>query len=50
MPHFPGFDALLLIWGAAVLVFGAICHFYFGGTCIQIDSPPHLPFRTKRGS
>ncbi len=37
---FPGFDAAIVLWGAVVLAYAAIRHFYFGGTCIQIDLPP----------
>jgi hypothetical protein len=41
VPHFPGFDTFLVLWGMAVLAFSSVRHFYFGGTCIQIDPPRH---------
>jgi hypothetical protein len=41
MFHFPGFDAMLVLWGAAVLTYSAVRHFYFDGACIQIDLPVH---------
>jgi hypothetical protein len=37
MPGFPGFASIMLAWGAAVLAFAAVRHFYFGGTCIERD-------------
>jgi len=30
MPVFPGFDAMLVLWGAAVLAFAFVRHIYFG--------------------
>lgn len=41
MAVFPGFDAMLVLWGMAVLAFATVRHFYFDGTCIQIDLPRH---------
>ena len=41
MAVFPGFDAMLVLWGMAVLAYAAIRHFYFDGICIQIDLPRH---------
>jgi hypothetical protein len=41
MTVFPGFDAMLVLWGAAVLAYATIKHFYFDGACIQIDLPRH---------
>lgn len=37
MAVFPGFDILLVAWGAAVLAYASVKHFYFGGVCIQVD-------------
>lgn len=41
MPVFPGFDAMLALWGAAVLTWFTIKHYYFDRGCIQIDLPRH---------
>jgi hypothetical protein len=41
MTVFPGFDAMLVLWGAAVLAYATIKYFYFDGVCIQIDLPRH---------
>jgi hypothetical protein len=41
MTVFPGFDAMLILWGMAVLAYATIRHVYFGGACIQIDLPRH---------
>ena len=37
MAVFPGFDILMVGWGAAVLAYATLKHFYFGGVCIQIE-------------
>ena len=31
MLGFPGLDAMLVLWGAAVLAYAAVRHVYFGG-------------------
>jgi hypothetical protein len=46
MFHFPGFDAMLALWGAAVLTYSTVRYFFFDG-CIQIDLPAH-PARGAR--
>jgi hypothetical protein len=38
MAVFPGFDILLVAWGAAVLAYATVKHFYFGGVCIQVGA------------
>jgi hypothetical protein len=40
MFQFPGLDAMLVLWGAAVLTYATIRHYFFDG-CIQIDLPQH---------
>ncbi len=40
MFHFPGLDATLALWGAAVLTYSTVRYFFFDG-CIQIDLPRH---------
>ena len=40
MFHFPGLDAMLALWGAAVLTYATVRYFFFDG-CIQIDLPVH---------
>ena len=40
MFHFPGLDAMLALWGAAVLIYATV-RYYFFDTRIQIDLPPH---------
>jgi len=37
MPIFPGLDAMLVLWGAAVLAYAAVQHFWFGGA--RLDAP-----------
>ena len=37
MPAFPGLDAMLVLWGAAVLAYAAAQHLWFGGT--RLDAP-----------
>lgn len=39
MTVFPGFDAMLVLWGMVVLAFSTIRYFYFDGARIQIDLP-----------
>ena len=41
MAVFPGFDAMLVLWGMAVLAYSSIRYFYFDDACIQIDLPRH---------
>lgn len=41
MAVFPGFDAMLVLWGMAVLAYSGIKYFYIDGACIQIDLPRH---------
>lgn len=41
MCGFLWFDAVIATWGALVLAFSAVRHFYFAPACIQIDLPPH---------
>jgi len=41
MTVFPGFDAMLVLWGMAVLAFSTVRYFYFDGARIQIDLPRH---------
>lgn len=41
MAVFPGFDAMLVLWGMAILAYATIKHFYFDEACIQIDLPRH---------
>jgi len=40
MFHFPGLDAMVALWGAAVLTYATVRYFFFGSR-IQIDLPPH---------
>jgi hypothetical protein len=40
MFHFPGLDATLALWGAAVLTYATVKYFFFD-SCIQIDLPRH---------
>jgi len=41
MAVFPGFDAMLAVWGMAVLAYSTIRYIYFDGARIQIDLPRH---------
>ena len=41
MAVFPGFDAMLVLWGMAVLAYSTIRYIYFDGACIQIELPQH---------
>ncbi|HTT96542.1 MAG TPA: hypothetical protein VMF58_00715 [Rhizomicrobium sp.] len=40
MFHYPGLDAMLALWGAAVLTYTTVRYFFFD-SCIQIDLPRH---------
>lgn len=48
MFHFPGLDAMVALWGAAVLTYATVRHFFFG-SCIQIDLPPHRGRGARNG-
>lgn len=37
MPVFPEFDAMLVLWGVAVLAYATVQHLWFGGT--RLDAP-----------
>ena len=37
MPVFPGFDAMLILWGLGVLAYATVQHVWFGGA--RLDAP-----------
>jgi hypothetical protein len=49
MLHFPGLDAMVTLWGAAVLTYATI-RYYFFDSRIQIDLPVHRGRVAGRGA